>query len=66
MEAKQLGFAKRVYRLADSRGHAFDANVYLSLRADGWNAEGALFYARRAYCGQRKAWRPRGLRLDIA
>lgn len=57
-----LKLCRRVYRLAESRGHAFSANVYLSLRADGWNAEGALLYARRAYCGQPKAYRPRDLR----
>lgn len=57
-----LKLCRRVYRLAESRGHAFSANVYLSMRADGWNAEGALLYARRAYCGQPKAYRPRELR----
>lgn len=60
-----LKLCRRVYRLAESRGHAFSANVYLSLRADGWNAEGALLYARRAYCGQPKAYRPRELRPAI-
>lgn len=61
-----LKLCRRVYRLAESRGHAFSANVYLSLRADGWNAEGALLYARRAYCGQPKAYRPRELRPDYS
>ncbi|MGK0556135.1 hypothetical protein [Bordetella bronchiseptica] len=61
-----LNLCRRVYRLAESFGHAFSANVYLSLRADGWNAEGALQYARRAYCGQAKAYRPRELRPDYA
>ena len=61
-----LNLCRRVYRLAESFGHAFSANVYLSLRADGWNAEGALQYARRAYCGQAKAYRPRELRQDYA
>lgn len=61
-----LKLCRRVYRLAESHGHAFSANVYLSLRADGWNAEGALMYARRAYCGQAKAYRPRELRPDYA
>ena len=37
-----LNLCRRVYRLAESFGHAFSANVYLSLRADGWNAEGAF------------------------
>ncbi|CAB5512486.1 hypothetical protein LMG26857_01776 [Achromobacter anxifer] len=57
-----LKLCRRVYRLAESRGHAFSANVYLSLRAEGWGADGALTYARRAYCGQPKAYRPRELR----
>ncbi len=61
-----LKLCRRVYRLAESHGHAFDANVYLSLRGEGWNAEGALMYARRAYCGQAKAYRPRHLRPDWA
>lgn len=61
-----LKLCRRVYRLAESRGHAFSANVYLSLRADGWNAEGALLYARRAYCGQPKAYRPAALRPAFA
>lgn len=53
---------RRIYRLADSRGHAFDARVYIDLRKEGWNAEGAILYARRAYCGQPQAYRPRHLR----
>lgn len=60
-----LRCARRIYRLAEAPGHMFSANVYLSLRADGWNAEGALMYARRAYCGQPKAYRPRDLRPDF-
>lgn len=54
-----LKLCRRVYRLAESHGHAFSANVYLSMRGDGFSAEGALLYARRAYCGQPKAYRPR-------
>lgn len=61
-----FGCAKRIYRLAETRGHAFSANTYLSLRSDGWNAEGALNWARRAYCGQSQAYRPRDLRHETA
>ncbi len=61
-----LKLCRRIYRLAESRGHAFDANTYLSLRGEGWAAAGALMYARRAYCGQAKAYRPRHLRPDWA
>jgi hypothetical protein len=49
--------AKRIYRLAETRGHAFDARVYVEHRQDGWSAEGAMFYARRAYTGRTPAYR---------
>lgn len=48
---------RRIYRLAEQTGHAFDARVYISARADGWGAEGALDVARRGYSGRLRAYR---------
>lgn len=47
-----LNACRKIYRLAEARGHMFDARTYIEFRAEGWAVNGALFYARRAYRGR--------------